>query len=67
MGSFSIQKSFEALDIIECCPTISRQALSFYKLKKAGIQKLTAKTEVNMAEPTVPESCQRRIHTRSID
>lgn len=39
----------------------------FYKLKKAGMQKLTAKTEVNMAEPTVPESCQSRIHIRPTD
>lgn len=67
MGSFSTQKSLEALDIIECCITTSRQAQSFYKLNKAEMQKLMAKTEVDMAEPTVPESCQSIICIRPID
>lgn len=67
MGSFSTQKSLEALDIIECCITTSRQAQSFYKLNKAEMQKLMAKTDVDKAEPTVPESCQNIICIRPND
>lgn len=67
MGSFNTQKSLEALDIIECCITTSRQAQSFYKLNKAEMQKLMAKTDVDMAEPIVPESCQSRICIGPID